>query len=888
MDDKQRKWIARLTGSDLKTPLSPNPSDDDLLERLAAIRARERDVEQKQKDVYIARVQEELDKEKKNIRAAFVFEVKALGKSMSSLGEGGDSTKTFDVEDIGKEFDKAVSLERLKLLAAAQDKLTALTRMLNEPTVRRTYVEKKQIVTREEPLFTKQEIADEVYTPLVREQLLPETFVPNEYSAVQKMLDESNEFYKQELESYREAEDEDRTEDVNKVLNALSGLIVAGEGLIPQENVQKAAEGITKLVTSITTTAVTAYGATKKQTMAGAKSVLDGVASIAGNIVGNATDNSELGQLLTTGIQSATSVASMVSHLSEPEPNIDGFLEDLIGGIGNAFSVASTITSDKQSADITVAGSVVDGVLTTLLTAKKDKLLQSIKEGKWEEVGKFIAQTTAKAVKIACQGLNTEASVGPTAELSKVSEELDKAETEEEKSELKKKKDELIEELSKLSEKSETVGETLDSSSTEFGEATELSSKAKEALEELKKKREEGDEKLALKEAEERLKREEEEFAAGLAGLGSVNPNENEVKAIASLIAKIESDRAIWKTILGLADVAAGVAAQVFEPMAAGGTLVEFIASAKLAVERMQHMLKWQASHGDAITAVSPYTTTIENFIKNQKEQFTQHAVDAALKVIKAASQFAQSCPVVTAAAKVVTAGVKVAETAQELIWKEFQERKVKQAWEVTRQALDNPGNRKLGLIARKLNPTLAKYSIAYGAVVRKDAIAMSAMNRIGLDRESLARRDASVSEVKKYLDTLYNEDVVVLGEYTPKDWSEGLPPKAALNVKCWLQTTAVAHKNHKLHHSPHTDIVAALKDIEKLEQQVTAQSKSPSGASDELYDTLIGAHERLVGAVKVYAPTATESDVPAKDMMQLANCFADLAEVRRAEIIGR
>src|SRR5262245_48449838 len=40
-----------------------------------------------------------------------------------------------------------------------------------------------------EPLFTKEEISKELYQPMVRGRLIPETFVPNEFSATKEMLD---------------------------------------------------------------------------------------------------------------------------------------------------------------------------------------------------------------------------------------------------------------------------------------------------------------------------------------------------------------------------------------------------------------------------------------------------------------------------------------------------------------------------------------------------------------------------------------------------------------------------------------------------------------------------------------------------------------------------
>jgi hypothetical protein len=157
--------------------------------------------------------------------------------------------------------------------------------------------------------------------------------------------------------------------------------------------------------------------------------------------------------------------------------------------------------------------------------------------------------------------------------------------------------------------------------------------------------------------------------------------------------------------------------------------------------------------------------------VKNQAEQFSHYAIKAALNLVKAATQFAAAGGLTAHVAKVAEAVVKLTETAEELIYKVYQAKQLERAWALTREALSDPQNRRLGLMARGLNPTLAKYTIAWGAVVKRDSIAVSAMARIGLDRETLARRDASVGEVKRFLDTLYKDDQTVLGEFSDQEW---------------------------------------------------------------------------------------------------------------------
>ena len=54
--------------------------------------------------------------------------------------------------------------------------------------------------------FEESEITKELYTPLVQQQVLPETFVPNAYSEVQKMIATTNKMYMKELQDAEEEE----------------------------------------------------------------------------------------------------------------------------------------------------------------------------------------------------------------------------------------------------------------------------------------------------------------------------------------------------------------------------------------------------------------------------------------------------------------------------------------------------------------------------------------------------------------------------------------------------------------------------------------------------------------------------------------------------------
>jgi hypothetical protein len=131
------------------------------------------------------------------------------------------------------------------------------------------------------------------------------------------------------------------------------------------------------------------------------------------------------------------------------------------------------------------------------------------------------------------------------------------------------------------------------------------------------------------------------------------------------------------------------------------------------------------------------------------------------------------------------------------------------------------------------LNPTLAKYTIAYGATEANDPIARSAMNKIGLTNEMLEDPDAGVKMVTKYLETRYNEDIVVKQAFIAEDdWVHKLPP-FTLNIKRWLYIISQA----TIQDSKFMPEDGALKvGIQKLEELEAAYIQESSLEPAKMY----------------------------------------------------
>jgi hypothetical protein len=139
-------------------------------------------------------------------------------------------------------------------------------------------------------------------------------------------------------------------------------------------------------------------------------------------------------------------------------------------------------------------------------------------------------------------------------------------------------------------------------------------------------------------------------------------------------------------------------------------------------------------------------------------------------------------------ATKVVEGAMEVAKTVKTEV-------EMAKAWKVYRRALATPQDRKLAREALQKNPTLAKYAMAYGALVEKNPVAIQVMKSTGLNEVTLASPGTNVDKVVTYLETLYKDDPILLRAVTvPQKWHPKQP--ADLTAASWTAYIIAAKKN--------------------------------------------------------------------------------------------
>lgn len=160
----------------------------------------------------------DIERQKAEIREGMTFTMEKQGNVVTTAlrkAVGKNTMKSLDKKsDAMKEIDTFHDLKNLKALGgddavAAQkalEKVAAIADRMRSMKVTKDgeVVEDPNGTVEGEPLYKDDEIANEVWTPLVREGIIPENLVPDRYSNVKKTFDEASKLYDKRLIAYTE------------------------------------------------------------------------------------------------------------------------------------------------------------------------------------------------------------------------------------------------------------------------------------------------------------------------------------------------------------------------------------------------------------------------------------------------------------------------------------------------------------------------------------------------------------------------------------------------------------------------------------------------------------------------------------------------------------
>jgi len=542
----------------------------------------------------------------------------------------------------------------------------------------------------------------------------------------------------------------DRLADITKdVLQQLPGLENLGVDL--SKVVDLGATGLNLAIK-------TAFAVKKGQYSAALFGVIDGIGESLGDVLTSAGLDSALKDQIVGLYKGAASAPKALELMQQDPPDVAGAIKALAGGVESALGSAGDATLKA------VGKSLALGV-TNLVSAKQMKSLYD-SERFDDAMALFTGNLSGGFDKLS-EALGIEIDVD---------DEEDGAEPGEGGSPKAKpgtKGDEPTPDAESVKKLKSLMGD--------LKKVSVDPAKVKEATETLKKLKDEEQAALDVAEAEAMLA----EATMDLKALTDAERTGSEASNIERMIADLLRDRMILKLATQIAQGGAAFLAQFLPGLGAASAGIKLAASLYAAGQRAKQLDLWIQTKTDMKNAQSELSSSAANFVKNQGQQLAHYSAQALFAAVQLAGEITKLAGPASGAGAIISASGAAAAKAEDLLMDLKNKADVEIGWKATKKALANPGNRRLGLEARKLNPTLAKYSLAWGAVVLKDPLARGAMKACGLSEATLNDPKADSHKVVQYMEAFYEDDVSIYRDanVAAPDW---VPAEIELTLMCW------------------------------------------------------------------------------------------------------
>ncbi|GAA6199308.1 hypothetical protein [Aquicoccus sp. SU-CL01552] len=316
----------------------------------------------------------------------------------------------------------------------------------------------------------------------------------------------------------------------------------------------------------------------------------------------------------------------------------------------------------------------------------------------------------------------------------------------------------------------------------------------------------------------------------------------------------------------------------------------------------------WVDSMEVAFAAQSGVAAAVQNTLKNSRIHLDHAKVSLVLHTAQAGAAVAQVMDP-TGASSIVSASLSMADAVVEFGYKMHGERAISVGWSAYKDARDNPGNRKRARKALRLNSTLAKCCIAYGASIMGDPSAQQAMRASGLTVAALQNDKDICVKLITYLETELTDDPTVLRVVNTKD-SKWHPGRPELTLTSWMTFKGAAARSAEPLLAPESTKTPGLdrlltelgkldswQDKSAIELARSNYEKLTVAAPDTpfpaLFADLLSANreayellQRADTAFSAYAPLSAASSVaPHEGMAQIGASFATLARLNSATV---
>jgi hypothetical protein len=299
----------------------------------------------------------------------------------------------------------------------------------------------------------------------------------------------------------------------------------------------------------------------------------------------------------------------------------------------------------------------------------------------------------------------------------------------------------------------------------------------------------------ALKTFDEEMQESDRKFR-DLLNRSESGDSEEDVEKIEQLIVEMKKDQMVVD--LALQIVSAGGAAVsamsgFFPQLGAVTYSIELVKNITKASMHFKAYMEWQENVRDAKSAMSVQVEAMTNRMDWSGKKGADEvlaALENAAKIVGSVMSYAGPFAPVGHA---IAAGAGAVTAIRNLITKIVREVEMKNAWKIYKAARTNPDDRKLVRESMRKNPTLAKYVIAWGAVVEEDAVAKAAMKKCGLTEDVLSNKNSNVQKVVTFLEAMYPDDPILL---EPSDRATWYPGKVEFTGASFATFVGAAEKD--------------------------------------------------------------------------------------------
>jgi hypothetical protein len=951
-----------------------NQDQKDFLTKLAGAAAQKEEFDETQdrKRAAIAKAAGGLsDKDKEDLRSAMdFFAVDASGK------------KTYAKSKDGQEYALDSEAANRKKQAVAQAALNKADEQFKK-VVKLAEKLREAKDAEGKPLFSAQEIADEVFTPLVREGILPENLVTEQYSEVQHLLGASFSRYKETLDEAKQDQEKVKAKTEADYQGAGSKLDMVkatgakaadlGERVLdsftPNKIGTKEERSRARDLASASYSAVSAIsgsvsavkdlhsGAAKEE----AANMLAGIETESepstffsewGERVANLFDEDPekaniVARYLGEGIRKGSEMLDEASNLKSEIENVQGvkiasaslsaLKEAIESGKETGLSILElkAIEEEMTKADAAPAlrkgvSKIIGGIDNALqdavgkVNAEAGAALagiyaQSIKAGPIVEAAIETEPDCEKVIKLLADGfapaLETCAPDKDAAVFKKVGGKIGEAFNaaakpaalaEAIKADPLTALDTLLAPARKAAEQS--LGLLPDAAADDPAVAKTLGEKL--AMPEVRAAMKKKAAAKLTENLEDDLERSQEEIAEyerQLVLMDEAGLDLAQQKSIENLIAQLKADKKTLELVVSLSsglsalgsspvEIASKATEKVTEklvgeiagPLQAAKLIVQLSVNVIKAAERWRLWYKFRQNLELARKAGSALSSTIQGFYDNKKEQIAFHTIEDATIAVQIAGSVLGSIPepITIAVGKTLSAVASAASAANTVANKIYDEVALRTAWATTKDAMNNPKDRSLGLAALRLNTTLAMHAIAWAGLEKRDPIARVVLDSCGLNENTLSDDGSTEKKVRQYLETLLDEDRKLMDvEKINTNWA---PKNFALTPKDWVvvQLRGEREATPKLRKDDTSKILEALKKIEAPPTLETYRARVPLGGLNAVeIEQRLKEVEEVAKLISTYQPR-TEDGSSHEEMAGVLAQFLKLANDRKVAMV--